>query len=159
MTTKELLAFHQEVSDKARSIMAMKNHDYAGADGETPFKNFEMAEALGICTTEQAFLVRIVDKLMRVITFTNSGTLLVKDESVTDSLAYDIPNYCKLMAAYLKHKSTHEVKTNRKVTEIIRDANKTRDIEYAKSLTNTDTNEPLKGFIEQHIHPKGSNPS
>lgn len=102
MNTEELLKYHSELCTKARQIMAAKNHDYSGASGMTPFANFEVAEKLSITSTEAGFLLRITDKLMRLITFVNSGELKVKES--TEDACLDVINYMILMAAYLKQK-------------------------------------------------------
>ncbi len=103
MTTPELLKFHEQFCNRARAIMAEKNHDYAGADGQTPFSNFESTELLGIASTEQGFLVRIVDKLKRLITFAQVGVLKVKGESAEDA-CMDMLNYAVLLAAWIVQK-------------------------------------------------------
>lgn len=115
MTQEELLKFFDESAAKMRSIMAAKNHDYAGptqnADvGSDAFANFTRVEALGIATTEQGFLTRMTDKLCRVTTFANCGVLKVEDEKVTDTLL-DLANYSILMAAYIKTKKLQSTKS------------------------------------------------
>ena len=45
MNREELLMHHAEVCAKALEIMQVKNHDYAGKNGEEPFANFERCEA------------------------------------------------------------------------------------------------------------------
>lgn len=83
--------------------MKKKNHDYAGNSGEQPFANFERCEAMGICNTEQGFLVRITDKVSRLSTFANAGKLVVDNEGYRDAIL-DIMNYCVLFSAYVKSK-------------------------------------------------------
>ena len=108
MNTGDLLKFHEEFCDKAREIMRAKNHDYAGPSGETPFANFEACEQVGICTTEQGFLVRVMDKIKRLITFTQAGELKVEKETVEDG-GLDIVNYIILFMAYLRDKGHLDV--------------------------------------------------
>ena len=105
MTTQELLKFHEDFCARGREIMARKNHDYAGANGQTPFANFESTEQLGITTTEKGLLVRIGDKLKRLVTFCNAGVLMVKDEGAEDA-CMDILNYAILLAAWFQCKRT-----------------------------------------------------
>jgi hypothetical protein len=102
MTREELFNMHNEMTKTAFEIMKKKNADYAGG-GSDPFANFRRAEALGICTTEQAFLVRITDKISRLSTFANKGKLEVEDETVYDTLL-DMINYSVLLAAFIKDK-------------------------------------------------------
>ena len=102
MTRDELFALHETMCEEALELMKKKNADYAGG-GSDPFANFRRAEALGICTTEQAFLVRMTDKMSRLSSYANKGKLSVEDETVYDTLE-DLINYSVLLAAYLKSK-------------------------------------------------------
>jgi len=106
MTKPEFLVFHRAMCDEMIATTQRKNSDYSGAD-PSPFHNFTIAEKLGICSVEQGFLVRMSDKVARVISFMQKGELLVKDESVHDSLL-DLANYCLLMSGYLKSKQIKE---------------------------------------------------
>tara|TARA_R100000005_G_C4929569_1_gene159205 strand:+ start:347 stop:685 length:339 start_codon:yes stop_codon:yes gene_type:complete len=101
---KELFEHHKEICGEALKLMEKKNHDYAGESGESPFANFTRSEDMGICTTEQGFLVRVCDKLSRLSTFTSSGTLKVDNESYQDAVV-DIINYMVLFSGYLKDKN------------------------------------------------------
>lgn len=99
---KRYMNFHKEMMEKAHEITKQKNNDYAGV-GDDPFANFRICESNNICSTETGFLVRMSDKMARINTFVQSGTLLVKDESVEDTLL-DLANYAILMAGYIKDK-------------------------------------------------------
>jgi predicted lipoprotein len=103
MNREELFKHHEELSQTALQIMKKKNHDYAGNSGAQPFANFERCEAMGICSTEQGFLVRITDKVSRLSTFANAGKLVVDNEGYQDAIL-DIMNYCVLFSAYIKSK-------------------------------------------------------
>lgn len=103
MNRKELFEHHKELCATALGIMEKKNHDYAGASGDTPFANFSRTEAMGVCSTEQGFLVRVVDKVSRLSTFCQTGTLKVDNESYEDAIL-DIVNYMVLFSGYLKEK-------------------------------------------------------
>jgi len=103
MNRNELLQHHETLCGDALELMTRKNHDYAGSEGDTPWMNFQRSEIMGICKTQQAFMVRIMDKISRLITFTNAGELLVKEEGVEDSII-DIINYMVLFSAFLKDK-------------------------------------------------------
>lgn len=100
MTPKEYMQFAQKTMDKMLEISKQKNADYTG-DSNDPFSNFTRVEALGICSTEQGFLTRMTDKMCRITSFVNQGTLMVKDESVEDTLQ-DLANYCILFMGYLE---------------------------------------------------------
>lgn len=106
MNREELFKHHDEICGEALELMKKKNHDYAGNSGETPFANFERCEAMGICSTEAGFLVRLTDKLSRLSTFSHSGKLVVQNESYNDAII-DIINYCVLFSAYVKSKNVH----------------------------------------------------
>lgn len=105
MTREELFAHHDGLCRKAHEIMKAKNNDYAGSKGDNPFANFQRCEGMGICSAEQGFLVRIVDKVSRLSTFANDGKLAVHNESYEDAIL-DIINYCVLMSAYVKDKNS-----------------------------------------------------
>lgn len=75
--------------------MAKKNEDY-GAN-EDPFRNFRAFGEFGI-------LVRLSDKLARILTYVERGQLTVKDESVTDTLL-DAINYLVLFEGYRRDKA------------------------------------------------------
>jgi hypothetical protein len=105
MTRDELLQFHGELCKAARDLMSLKNRDYAGKDGVEPFANFTRVEAMGICKTEQGFLVRLTDKMSRLSSFIHAGKMNVADESFKDT-CIDVINYMVLLAAYLKDKDS-----------------------------------------------------
>ena len=88
MNRKKLFEYHKELCGEALELMKKKNHDYAGKEGDTPFANFTRSEAMGICSTEQGFLMRVCDKLSRLSTFTSAGTLMVDNESYHLSLIH-----------------------------------------------------------------------
>lgn len=104
MKREELFNHHTDLCEEAFNIMVKKNHDYAGNGGNSPFANFERCEAMGVCTTEQGFLVRIIDKISRLSTFAKEGKLIVENEGHKDAIL-DIINYCVLFSAYVQSKS------------------------------------------------------
>ncbi len=106
MTLDDLIEIHKDLCEGARDLMRRKNHDYAGASGQQPFANFERVEALGICTTEKGFLVRLTDKMSRLSSFTDSGEFAVKDETLRDTLT-DVINYAVLLLAYSQAKKSN----------------------------------------------------
>lgn len=103
MKREELLEIHDELAAKARALMVKKNHDYAGAKGQQPFANFERVEAMGVCSTEKGFLVRLIDKVSRLSSFADSGTFEVEDESLEDTVI-DVMNYAVLILAFYRDK-------------------------------------------------------
>jgi hypothetical protein len=101
LSRKELLALHLQMTDTARMLMARKNHDYSGGDkAEDCFLNFTRVERLGIASTEAGFLVRMTDKLSRLITYVQNGKFEVEDEGLKDTVI-DLINYSVLLYAYM----------------------------------------------------------
>ena len=105
MTRDELLKFHEEICQTARELMNLKNRDYAGDKGNEPFANFTRCESMGICETEQGFMVRVTDKMSRLSSFLKSGKMHVEDESFSDTIV-DVINYMVLLGAYVKDKDS-----------------------------------------------------
>lgn len=91
------------ICKQARDLMDKKNRDYAGNDGKEPFANFTRVEAMGICSTEQGFMVRLTDKMSRLSSIIESGKNHVKDESFEDTMV-DVINYIVLLSAYKQDK-------------------------------------------------------
>lgn len=108
MTRDELLQFHEEITKEARDLMSLKNRDYAGNEGLEPFANFTRVEAMGICKTEQGFMVRLTDKMSRLSSFIRAGKMHITDESFKDTCV-DVINYMVLLAAYLKEKEQSNI--------------------------------------------------
>lgn len=102
MTKKEYLEFHRATCEQMMEICRRKNADYSGAS-EDPFANFRASEQLGVSSVETGFLVRMLDKFKRINSFVEKGELLVKDESVNDTLL-DLANYSILLAGYIESK-------------------------------------------------------
>lgn len=109
MNQEQYLKRFKEITEQMYAITEAKNRDYCGST-EFPFKNFTMVENIGFATTEQGFLTRITDKVMRISSFVKNGTLAVQDEKVTDTLC-DLANYSILMMCYLESKSTDKTHT------------------------------------------------
>ncbi len=102
MNRETYLKTFEELTTQMLEITKKKNSDYTG-DDSSPFKNFTMVETMGFASTEQGFLTRITDKVMRVSSFVKHGILQVADEKVEDTLL-DCANYCLLMICYLRSK-------------------------------------------------------
>ena len=82
--------------------MERKNNDYAGGkgSGDDPFANFKMSSTIGVHPAV-GLLLRMMDKIQRIRTFTLDGGLAVSDESVDDACD-DIVNYAILCKGLLK---------------------------------------------------------
>src|SRR5205807_3281754 len=79
-----------ELCSKAKQLMERKNRDY----GEScdPFRNFRAHGLYGM-------LVRMHDKMARLQTFVERGSLVVVEESVRDCVL-DLINYAVLFEGY-----------------------------------------------------------
>lgn len=104
MNREELLKHHDKLTATAKEIMKQKNHDYAGEKGDSPFANFQRTELMGVCSTEQGFLVRVIDKVSRLSTFVSAGELKVDNEGYEDAVL-DIINYMILFSAFVEDKN------------------------------------------------------
>lgn len=102
MDKKQYLEFHKKFCEQMVEVTQKKNSDYTGKT-EDPFANFRIVESVGVCSAEVGFLTRMTDKLSRINSFVQKGELLVKDESVQDTL-HDLANYCALMSGYIQSK-------------------------------------------------------
>jgi len=108
-TQDTYLEFHEDKCQRAKELSARKNTDYADPtihknDPLAVWANFTLCEKLGVCTTEQGFLVRLCDKFSRLCHLTAEGhTQMVMDESAEDT-EDDIINYICLFSAYKKAK-------------------------------------------------------
>ena len=101
MTTKELLQLHDDTCKACKSIMQQKNSDYTGGKNATDiFANFNSSKILNIHPV-QGLLLRLIDKVQRIRSFTNDKELKVADEAVDDACD-DIVNYAILAKAMLR---------------------------------------------------------
>lgn len=112
MEHQEFLEYHEEVLKKLAIIVKAKNHDY-NSNLDDAFANFKSVEQLNICTTEQGFLTRMMDKFQRVSSFCKKGVLKVEDEKIEDTLL-DLANYSILLAGYIKSKKDKSFQFNGK---------------------------------------------
>lgn len=113
MNRQEWMEYHQAMTLRAYELTGRKNNDYADPDAHKDdpyavFRNFRMCELLGICSVEQGFLVRLSDKISRLINLTRPGhERQVKDETIDDTIL-DVVNYVLLFGGYLKTKKEVE---------------------------------------------------
>ncbi len=117
MTREELLDHHMKLCAEARELMKAKNKDYAGNEGIEPFANFTRVESMGICKTEQGFMVRLTDKMSRLSSFIRAGKMHVADESFKDT-CIDVINYMVLLSAYIADKDSEIKQEDTKETPI-----------------------------------------
>ena len=100
MIINELLEIHEDTCSKCKSIMVKKNNDYTG--GKTAndiFANFNSSKIIGLHPVK-GLLIRVIDKIQRINSFTNDKELSVPNETVEDACD-DIVNYAILAKAML----------------------------------------------------------
>ena len=99
---KSLVEEIDSIFESCMKIIEAKNSDYAG--DRSPFFNFEMCEKSGVCKTEHGIIVRMTDKLARVINLLEDGReAAVRDETIEDTLK-DLINYTAILLAYLRQR-------------------------------------------------------
>lgn len=137
--SSDLIEHMEKLSKDEIDVMRKKNHDYSGEKG-TPFSNFLAGEILGVGTVEQGFMFRILDKIMRIITYMNDGELKVEDEGVSDAFK-DLRNYFGLLHAW------ESLDEEEKMKAFMSTANKLEEI---KDLVESDTGESIfkEDFVE-----------
>lgn len=94
MTQGEAVKLQDYIMVHALGIMGGKRRDYSGkAD---PFRNLRSAQALGVESWRGAF-VRMMDKVSRIRSITESGGAMEVQESLIDTFA-DMVNYTCIAA-------------------------------------------------------------
>lgn len=88
-----LLTLHTRITAAARDLMLRKNHDYTSGSVD-PLANFRYAELLNV-PLRRGILIRIFDKIKRLVTFIEVGIALVCTEKVEDTVI-DAINYLVL---------------------------------------------------------------
>lgn len=99
-TRERLFEMHSEICERALTLMKKKNADYSKSH---PLGNFMVSEAIQACSAENGIMVRITDKLSRLVSILEKGAQ-VTDESVTDTIV-DMINYSVLLAGVIEMKS------------------------------------------------------
>lgn len=101
MTTKQFSKFLRGFCKQMIKICDAKNSDYTG-ENESAFWNFELASKLNITSTDNGFLVRMLDKIGRLRAITSKDNKIkVKDEAVENTLV-DLAVYAALYAGWLQ---------------------------------------------------------
>jgi hypothetical protein len=99
----EVKDFRTALFNKSMELIDKKGADYnrdQQEQGDTLF-NLRVAEILGVVNSaEEGILVRLSDKLMRLISLTKPGReAAVRDESVLDTIA-DVHNYVDYLGLF-----------------------------------------------------------
>ncbi len=89
----------EENQEKDLEIVQAKNQDYA--DGDDPFQNFRMVEDAGFVTVEEGIVVRLSDKMQRIMNLIQADEAAVEDEALADTLS-DARNYLNILQVYLE---------------------------------------------------------
>lgn len=98
---------------KAFEILKAKNADYSKG---TPLGNFYVTEAIQAGTAENGIIIRLSDKLSRLVSVLEKGTQ-VKSESAKDTIL-DIINYAVLLYAVVEDKETGTISSNEIESEL-----------------------------------------
>lgn len=103
---------HRRFTEEALQIALRKNHDYANPNATSlgVFGNLAWCEASGLCPTEDGLLIRLQDKMARLVTVHRKGSSEVKDESLRDT-RLDMVNYLAFLdlCAELKFESLVDI--------------------------------------------------
>lgn len=103
MNQKLYLEEFKKVTEQMFETTKRKNSDYSGENNADAFKNFRAAENLGVCSTEEGMVVRMLDKMVRIANLLKQDNF-VEWEGIADSLL-DLSVYSIIMYIYLKNKS------------------------------------------------------
>ena len=91
-----LVEFVRSEYDRCVGVVEKKNADYAGQrGGADPLANFRLAETLGVCSTDRAVLIRLIDKIARLATLIEREPAVV-EESFADTVR-DAINYLAIL--------------------------------------------------------------
>ena len=91
-----LFQLQRDTFQSCEDIIKAKNADYA--DDDDPYSNFRTASLFGVHPTT-GILLRVMDKIQRIKSYTEKGSLEVKSESFEDACD-DIINYMVLIKGY-----------------------------------------------------------
>lgn len=105
ISSGDLQDLHIRLCLRGREIMAKKNADYKAGSGD-PFANFRMSRLLHVEPAIGA-MVRIQDKMARLVSFIERGDLAVKEESWQDAII-DIINYSVILHGLLDEKCQNQ---------------------------------------------------
>ena len=101
MNRTELISLHKQLAAEAVELMNKKNADY-GADSDA-FANFRMSALLKV-DPSIGLMLRMQDKMARLLSFITKGKLEVDGEGWHDSII-DLINYAVLLHGLLGEKA------------------------------------------------------
>lgn len=110
----DLLKTHASLTAEARELLARKSRDYAGNDDI--WKNFRAGERFGVPAVK-ALLLKASDKLARMDTLAERGTVEVEEETLRDT-ALDLVNYAVMLYEFARTecRSPNTVAPDKEVT-------------------------------------------
>ncbi len=113
ISKENLLKMRARLNKKADEILVSKGNDYNAAQqeaGDTLF-NLRVCALMGIVPSPvDGILVRMSDKLMRLVSLTRPGTVQrVANESLEDTVI-DLRNYADYVLAMVKEQKGEEIK-------------------------------------------------
>jgi hypothetical protein len=105
ISKEDLLKMRQRLNARADELLVAKGNDYNSQQqdaGDTLF-NLRVCAMLGVVPSPvDGILVRLSDKLMRLVSLTRPGVVQrVKDESIEDTVI-DMRNYAEYILAMVK---------------------------------------------------------
>jgi len=103
-----LFQLQRDTFQSCEDIIKAKNADYA--DDDDPYSNFRTASLFGVHPAI-GILLRVMDKIQRIVSFIKKDKLEVKGESFEDACD-DIINYMVLIKGFLKDKQEQQNKCN-----------------------------------------------
>ena len=112
----QLLSTHDRLCVKGKEIMVQKNHDYTSGSKD-PYANFRASSALG-SSPAQGLLIRVMDKLQRLKSFDETGTLKVQNEGVEDA-CIDVINYMVLLRGIFEERERNAVQEEGSCRDIV----------------------------------------
>lgn len=106
-TIKDRVKLLDSLHKNERKLMVAKAHDYSG--NEDCNKNIKACEVMGICPSETGLLVRMMDKLQRLVTL-STAKAKVTTESKEDTLG-DLRNYAAIYIHLMRDKNARKSKS------------------------------------------------
>ena len=103
-----LFQLQRDTFKSCEDIIKAKNADYS--DDDDPYSNFRSASLFGVHPAI-GILLRVMDKIQRIVSFIKKDKLEVKGESFEDACD-DIINYMVLIKGFLKDKQEQQNKCN-----------------------------------------------
>ncbi len=154
---EEVLAFRKMMFETSIDLVRLKGADYNRDQqeaGDTLF-NLRVCELLGIVdTVEQGILVRLSDKLMRLISLTKTPgrEAAVTDEKVRDT-ARDVHNYVDYLVL-LHEKRSDSRRAEEKITseKLIADIDEQENEILAAVDKSLKTCDACKGYHDRHTY-------